>query len=267
MGTMKVPTLLPMPAGHAKFNAEALDSLARQLRLPAGFPVITMVEYDVRDDWTPIVTTIKFDDVTLSNTHAIVEAVASDVSRKIVESDTRLERHPELNGFDGLRVRWHWPDSIAVAQRVEVEPIADGDATWRMTSWVAIDEPDLPELHELDAEQVSHLSPGIRDLVLALRAAGFNTTDSGDGSNHEQGMACAVPFRMVAITCHPADLASTADRLAVWLQDNPLDWPVYRVEATYNPLDGVGAILLHEQDDEFCDYVESITGERPSGLC
>lgn len=43
------------------------------------------------------------------------------------------------------------------------------------------------------------ISPDVRDLVVALQAAGFATTDSGDGSNHAEGMECALPYRHVFI--------------------------------------------------------------------
>lgn len=45
----------------------------------------------------------------------------------------------------------------------------------------------------------SQLSPGIRKLVKLLHTWGYETTDSGDGTNHKEGMGCALPYPMVAI--------------------------------------------------------------------
>lgn len=53
----------------------------------------------------------------------------------------------------------------------------------------------------MTTEEREGLSDGIKWLVLGLQAAGFHTCDSGDGSNYEDGMSCALPFRHVAIQC------------------------------------------------------------------
>lgn len=66
----------------------------------------------------------------------------------------------------------------------------------------------------LDQDEVDKLSPGIRNAVLWMRKNGFETTDSGDGSNYGQGMECAVPYPMIAIVVSKADLLDEADRLA-----------------------------------------------------
>ena len=42
------------------------------------------------------------------------------------------------------------------------------------------------------------ISPGVRDLVREINEdLGFETCDSGDGSNFEAGMSCAIPVRHV----------------------------------------------------------------------
>jgi len=43
----------------------------------------------------------------------------------------------------------------------------------------------------------SHISEGVRDLVITLNNAGFETTDSGDGTNFKNGMEHALPYRHV----------------------------------------------------------------------
>ena len=51
----------------------------------------------------------------------------------------------------------------------------------------------MTTIEPLTTQQVQELSPGIRDLVVDLRAAGFRTTDSGDGSNFAEGIAGVRP--------------------------------------------------------------------------
>lgn len=65
------------------------------------------------------------------------------------------------------------------------------------------------------------LSPGIRLLVEALDAAGFRTTDSGDGTNWAAGMECALPYRHVAVSLAPwqdrHEEAARVRRYLAWL--------------------------------------------------
>lgn len=51
-------------------------------------------------------------------------------------------------------------------------------------------------------EALAETDAGIRGVVLALNEAGFETTDSGDGT--KVGMDCAVDFPMVAGLLAPA---------------------------------------------------------------
>ena len=90
----------------------------------------------------------------------------------------------------------------------------------------------------IEAEMVASLDDGIRDRVVALRSAGFKTTDSGDGSKAEW-MEGAMPFPNVAATCAPGDLLAEADRMVAVLAA----FPGATVEATYLPESG-HAILL-----------------------
>lgn len=90
----------------------------------------------------------------------------------------------------------------------------------------------------------SALDPGIRELVRVLRAAGFDTTDSGDGSKAtwQEG---ALPFRHVVAQVEPGRLIVEAHRLmAVAAQAGYA--PGWRVEASYSPWDGVALLVLAE---------------------
>lgn len=92
-------------------------------------------------------------------------------------------------------------------------------------------------MEALSAEDVAALDPGVRDLVIALRAAGYETTDSGDGVSKpkdwfESGEA--LPFLHVYVQVPRAEF--------VWLFTNELyDWLRFHgyenltVEASYEP--------------------------------
>lgn len=118
---------------------------------------------------------------------------------------------------------------------------------------------------KLTDEEVTSLSPGIRDLVLALRDAGFNTTDSGDGSNYVNGMDCALPFSMVAMTVTKGSMVSEADRLAEWFEKNNPGWEAWQITASYTP-GGTPLLILNEVSDETLEEMKNLVGHRPSGL-
>ena len=101
----------------------------------------------------------------------------------------------------------------------------------------------------LTQEEIDGLSPGIRDLVVWLNKSGFETTDSGDGSNHEDGMECASPYPMVAIEVPDKEhLIHYTDRLYDMLIrrgvefGNDDDSPA--IQASYNPEDGYPMIVV-----------------------
>ena len=103
----------------------------------------------------------------------------------------------------------------------------------------------MSALPEID---YSKLSPGIRDTVMLLRSHGFETCDSGDGSNHAAGMKGATPFPMVAVRVGASMMAFNADSLrqlliaqGVVFGDGPND---PRIEASYDPHNGVAMVLL-----------------------
>lgn len=60
----------------------------------------------------------------------------------------------------------------------------------RLTAWEAKKAFVLP----LSPQELSLLNPGIRNAVAWLRARGFNTCDSGDGSTHEHDCDLAEPY-------------------------------------------------------------------------
>ena len=108
-------------------------------------------------------------------------------------------------------------------------------------------------------EEIAGLSEGIRDLVILLNEENFHTTDSGDGSNYQDGMGCAVPFPMVAMVVDdPVDLILETDHLRTFLEgygidfappegayENPpetITWP--SIQASYDPYDKLGIIVL-----------------------
>lgn len=105
------------------------------------------------------------------------------------------------------------------------------------------------EEHELPAD----LDPGVRDLVIALNAAGFETTDSGDGKSKFVAAAPGeeiIPFPHVAIRVRSNDLVKEADRLSAWMIDQgmPVDqqgirWHWY-IEASYDPFVEDGMIFI-----------------------
>lgn len=95
----------------------------------------------------------------------------------------------------------------------------------------------------------AELDPGIRNLVMALRAAGYNTTDSGDGVSkpkdwYESGEA--LPYPHVAIVLADASrLVVEAHRLQAWLD---LVWGGgWTVEASFRPSDGVGILMVFNE--------------------
>lgn len=88
----------------------------------------------------------------------------------------------------------------------------------------------------LSTEGASALDPGVRDLVLALRSAGYETTDSGDGVSKPQVDGCTLPFLHVYIHVpnhNVWSLVSYADDLQRWLEKH--GYSALTVEASYVP--------------------------------
>lgn len=92
---------------------------------------------------------------------------------------------------------------------------------------------------------MKEISPGVLDLVTELQKLGYNTTDSGDGSNFEEGMEGALPYRHVFGT-----LSITSDLIeeAIKLQEH---FPKARIEVSYSP--GESAVFMVFPDGYFSD--------------
>lgn len=71
------------------------------------------------------------------------------------------------------------------------------------------------------------ISPGVVAVVDALNRDGFETTDSGDGTNHKNGMEGAMPFKHVAVVFRTERALSQNETLRSWTLDHPelfSDW-------------------------------------------
>jgi len=88
----------------------------------------------------------------------------------------------------------------------------------------------------------SDLSPGVRELVVALREAGLFTTDSGDGSNYEAGMGCAMPFPHVFVLTPTGTEDTVVESIRRVLDANPslVDWPFVVEQLPGDELPGQG---------------------------
>jgi hypothetical protein len=102
-----------------------------------------------------------------------------------------------------------------------------------------------------EQEMLNELSEGVRNLVIELREAGFNTVDSGDGTNYENGMACAVPFKMIAILAPKDQAFDETDRLHEFMvkqtEEGKIKW-LWQVEMSYSPSDGNCILTVVEHD-------------------
>lgn len=78
----------------------------------------------------------------------------------------------------------------------------------------------VPPVAPLPPEVLQGLDPGVRDLVVRLREAGHETTDSGDGLNEGEG---ALPFPHVAVRARSDRPLMEARRMA---KSIPAGWTV-----------------------------------------
>lgn len=112
----------------------------------------------------------------------------------------------------------------------------------------------LPDMAPPSTED---LCPGIRRTVGWLQARGFKTTDSGDGHSNE-GMECALSVPNVTMVCPPGMMAGEADRLRALLAVHgvmvepcsPEEPGPPQIQASYDPANGVAAIVLLNVDDK-----------------
>lgn len=101
----------------------------------------------------------------------------------------------------------------------------------------------------------NQLSPGVFDMVTALCAAGFTTTDSGDGSNWESGMACALPYRHVAVVVVGEALDECLGRLREWLGSSRWASEFEVVSVTPSPSEPDFVFIQDKKADEICERV------------
>lgn len=95
-------------------------------------------------------------------------------------------------------------------------------------------EPFSPEMLALCDE-------GIRQTVADLNAAGFITTDSGDGVSKEAGED-VLPYAHVVIASSRASLALDADSVLAFLEQEGYGGGLH-IEATYNPADESAVVI------------------------
>ena len=98
---------------------------------------------------------------------------------------------------------------------------------------------DTPEFYE-------RLDPGIREIVRSLRANGFQTTDSGDGTSKAGGEMDFIPCPHVYAHCDPSKLCEEADRLLQWMDETCLieGKDRWMIEGIYFPAARVGLLGL-----------------------
>jgi poly(3-hydroxybutyrate) depolymerase len=85
------------------------------------------------------------------------------------------------------------------------------------------------------------LDPGIRNLVIALHGAGFNTTDSGDGASKDSGDD-VLPYPHVFIVSAPDRMLDDARAVHRWLIDHGA---TAKVEASYDPDDSSAIVAVY----------------------
>lgn len=83
-------------------------------------------------------------------------------------------------------------------------------------------------MDDFDYEQ---LNPGIRELVKELRDLEYETTDSGDGTNHANGMEGAMEERHVVVQLHRDDMVDHTDEIMELLKGR---YPKVRIECSWS---------------------------------
>lgn len=98
------------------------------------------------------------------------------------------------------------------------------------------------------------LNPNIRRVVEIMRAAGFDTTDSGDGETHDFG--CDLGTAYVHARVPPERLADEARRLMQLFESRGIrftglgeDGQGSSVEASYSPVDGCAVVSIFGVND------------------
>jgi len=96
---------------------------------------------------------------------------------------------------------------------------------------------------------IDQVSPNLQSAVRFLWNHGFETTDSGDGTNFENGMEGAIPYDHVAIQMQDNMLSKIPHRteeLQVLLDRNGCGSIL--VEATYFPRERICIILVSDPE-------------------
>jgi len=112
---------------------------------------------------------------------------------------------------------------------------------------------------------IANLNPEIRDLVVWLNEMGYETTDSGDGTNHTNGMEGALEFPHIAVLFNPnqsrwqnailqaRDLHKELKERGIkfgYLDKDPI------IELHYNPEDDTALIMV-------CNVTSDMVDMRP----
>ena len=121
-----------------------------------------------------------------------------------------------------------------------------------MPTYVLPRAPRVPA-DTLPPDVLAGLNPGVRRTVLALRAAGFATCDSGDGTTHAH--PCDRDYPYVSIRVFALELPVEAARLLGVLRawglapvtvtaalDGATGCHGVAVQASYDPVDGVALL-------------------------
>ncbi len=96
--------------------------------------------------------------------------------------------------------------------------------------------------------RLSALDPGIRRLVVALREANFDTTDSGDGvSKPDVGRVFDVPHVFMVI--EPGAIVAESQRLVETLRRLGVRVKPGVVQANYDPADGLATLGVFGVND------------------
>lgn len=104
---------------------------------------------------------------------------------------------------------------------------------------------------------IDELSPGIKEAVLWFQSKGYETCDSGDGSNYKEGMEGALPYKHIFIEVRPHELITQANTISKLLVEAGA---FLTVEATYRPEDIVGIIGIF--DDNSTNGFDHLKGKQ-----
>ncbi len=161
-----------------------------------------------------------------------------------------------------LRGAWksiRWADGPADTVEPETEDypsLTETEKVRILERWdKCVNDDKLKLVLPLSDKEAAGLSPEIVKTVTLLRQWGYETTDSGDGSQHTQGMGCAVPCPMIAIELGPTtfSLQVEADKLRDRLVEIGVQMDTYKdstlgqvrsVQASYDTADCKQILIL-----------------------